>query len=56
VTDNAQPVELTSVIAPEAMRSRFNWALGVGAPVSAKERSALCRACQPPARPPVRRL
>ncbi len=29
--DNAQLVELTSVIAMEGMRSRFNWALGVGA-------------------------
>jgi hypothetical protein len=29
--DNPQLVELTSVIALEGMRSRFNWALGVGA-------------------------
>jgi 4-carboxymuconolactone decarboxylase len=29
--DNAQLVELTSVIALEGMRSRFNWAFGVGA-------------------------
>ena len=29
--DNPQLVELTSLIALEGMRSRFNWALGVGA-------------------------